>query len=67
MNTALATTNLFDASDKQYLSFLSHAKNKISTTRTRIIRSASRDQFNLYWWLGEQIVAAQEKFGWGRI
>lgn len=52
--------------DKRYAQLLNEAKNKVSSTRIQIAKAASRGQFELYWWFGEQIVLAQNKYGWGR-
>lgn len=55
-----------DITNKNYLKLLQDAKQKIISTRIKIARSVSREQFELYWWLGQHIVEAQEKHGWGR-
>lgn len=52
--------------DKRYAQLLIEAKNRVSSTRIQIAKAASRGQFELYWWFGEQIVFAQNKYGWGR-
>lgn len=52
--------------DKRYLQLLDEARQKVTSTRIQVAKAASRGQFELYWWLGEQIVAAQNKYGWGR-
>jgi len=52
--------------DKRYLQLLNEAKQKISSTRIQVAKAASKSQFELYWWLGEQIVTAQNKYGWGK-
>ena len=54
----------FDITDNKYLSLLQDAKQKIISTRIQVAKSASREQFNLYWWFGERIIEAQEKYGW---
>lgn len=51
--------------DKRYLQLLDDAKRKVSSTRIQIAKAASRGQFELYWWFGENIVANQIKNGWG--
>jgi len=53
-------------SDKQYLELLTEATRKITSTRIQIARAASKSQCELYWWFVEKIVAAQEKYGWGK-
>ena len=55
-----------NTNDKNYLQLLQQAKQKIISTRIQVARAASRTQFELYWWLGEQIVTAQNKHGWGK-
>jgi len=45
---------------------LEDAKQKILSTRIQVVRTASREQFNLYWWFGQRIVESQEKHGWGK-
>lgn len=52
--------------DKRYLQLLDEARQKVTSTRIRVAKAATRGQFELYWWLGEQIVAAQNKYGWGK-
>lgn len=56
----------FLTSDNRYLELLESAKQKVTSTRIEIARAASRNQFDLHWWLGEQIVNAQDKYGWGK-
>ncbi len=58
--------NLISTTDARYIQLLNDAKQKINSTRIRIAKAATRSQFELYWWLGEQIVAAQTKYGWGK-
>jgi len=58
--------NVIDTSDKKYLLLLEEAKQRILSTRIKIAKAASREQFQLYWWFGQRIVEAQEKFGWGK-
>lgn len=58
--------NLVNTTDKRYLQLLNDAKQKINSTRIRIAKAASKGQFELYWWLGEQIVTSQTKYGWGK-
>ncbi|MHB1221249.1 MAG: DUF1016 N-terminal domain-containing protein, partial [Gammaproteobacteria bacterium] len=56
----------FDFTDKKYITILEEAKQKILSSRIQIAKAASREQFTLYWWLGQMIVEAQTKHGWGR-
>ena len=56
----------FDFTDQNYLDILVEAKQKILSSRIQIARAASREQFNLYWWFGQNIVEAQDKYGWGK-
>jgi len=58
--------NKFNNTDKRYLELLGEARQKVSSTRIKIARAASRSQFELYWWFGQKIVEAQEKHGWGK-
>lgn len=58
--------NSVNINDKNYLQLLQQAKQKITSTRIQVARAASRAQFELYWWLGERIVAAQNQYGWGK-
>ena len=56
----------FSSVDKHYVKLLNLTKSKILSTRIRIARMASKHQIQLYWWLGQQIVKAQERYGWGK-
>lgn len=56
----------FDMADSKYLQLLEESKQKILSTRIQIAKTATYEQFNLYWWFGERIVDAQTKYGWGR-
>jgi len=58
--------NSINPTDIHYLQLLNETKQKINSTRIQIARAASKGQFELYWWLGEQIVTAQSKYGWGK-
>lgn len=58
--------NLVDVSDKKYLQILEETKQRILSSRIKLAKAASREQFQLYWWLGQKIVESQEKFGWGK-
>jgi len=62
----ISKENLVNPSDKQYLQLLFEATRKITSTRIQVAKAASKSQCELYWWFGEQIVAAQEKHGWGK-
>jgi predicted nuclease of restriction endonuclease-like (RecB) superfamily len=62
----LTKKNTFDSASQHYLQLLEEAKRKIQITRIQIAKSANKEQFNLYWWLGERIVEAQKKFGSGK-
>lgn len=57
---------VISAENEAYLEFLLKVKDKISSTRIQIAKAASKGQFELYWWFGENIVAAQNKYGWGK-
>lgn len=56
----------FDIKNNYYVKLLQNAKQKIISTRIKIAKSVSYEQFDLYWWLGQHIVEAQEKYGWGQ-
>lgn len=56
----------FSSADERYLQLLHEARQKVTSTRIQIARVASQSQFELYWWLGERIVTAQKKYGWGK-
>lgn len=58
--------DFFDPTNPNYLDFFEEAKQKIQTTRIQITRSATREQFALYWWFGQKIIEAQKKYGWGK-
>jgi predicted nuclease of restriction endonuclease-like (RecB) superfamily len=62
----ITTENPVSPVDNEYLNLLAEATQKITSTRIKIAKAASRSQCDLYWWFGEQIVAAQEKHGWGK-
>lgn len=51
--------------DKIYLQLLDGVKRKISSIRIQVAKAASKGQFELYWWFGKNIVANQNKNGWG--
>src|SRR6185312_7721046 len=56
----------FDPSDSRYLALFNEAKQKILSTRIQIAKTVCKKQLDLYWWLGQQIVEVQEKYGWGK-
>lgn len=64
--TVVNNDKLFNSVDKRYRQLLDEAKQKITTTRVQVAKAASRTQFELYWWLGQKIVASQSKHGWGK-
>jgi predicted nuclease of restriction endonuclease-like (RecB) superfamily len=49
-----------------YITFLKAAKEKVFATRIQVAKAACQQQIELYWWFGQHIVKAQEKFGWGK-
>ena len=57
-------TTLTDTSN-EYKNLLEATKKQILSTRIIVARSACQAQINLYWWIGEQIVLSQKKYGWG--
>lgn len=61
-----APIETFSHFNKDYAAFLEATKNKILFARIRVAKAACQEQINLYWWLGQQIVEAQEKHGWGK-
>jgi len=58
--------DLFDSTSQNYLQLLEEAKQKITSCRIQIARSATKEQFNLYWWFGQKIYEAQNKYHWGK-
>ena len=58
--------NLFDSSSVGYQELFEEARNKIQSARIQIVRSVTREQFALYWWLGKKIIEVQKKYHWGR-
>lgn len=60
------TNNNLDSKDQHYLQLLEEAKRKIHTTRIQLARAVTKEQFNLYWWLGQKIAEAQGTFCWGK-
>lgn len=50
----------------EYQQLLDKTKHQVLSTRISVARSACQAQIGLYWWIGEQIYLAQEKYGWGR-
>ena len=51
--------------DQRYQPLLEAIKHRIQSARIRVARAACREQINLYWWIGQQIVESQEHYGWG--
>ncbi len=64
--TKKSVVTSFNPKDKNYAALLADAKTKILSTRIRVAKTACKEQIKLYWWLGQQIVKAQEKYGWGK-
>jgi predicted nuclease of restriction endonuclease-like (RecB) superfamily len=64
--TILTTKNKFNIADERYQNFLNETKQKIVTTRIQAAKAVCKEQINLYWWLGQQIVEAQVTYGWGK-
>jgi predicted nuclease of restriction endonuclease-like (RecB) superfamily len=58
--------NKLDLVDKKYLTILEEAKQKIVSSRINLTRIITREQFSLYWWIGQKISDAQAEHGWGR-
>jgi len=56
----------FTPINKHYAELLEDAKKKVLSTRIKVAKTACKEQINLYWWLGQQIVQAQEKHSWGK-
>jgi predicted nuclease of restriction endonuclease-like (RecB) superfamily len=56
----------FNPINKHYAKLLEATKQKIVSTRIKVAKTACKEQISLYWWLGQQIVYAQEKYGWGK-
>lgn len=56
----------FNSVDQNYLNLLQEAREKVQIARIQTARAACQQQMALYWWFGQQIVTAQEKYGWGR-
>src|SRR3990167_9783095 len=64
--TNIRNKNDFIDSNNTYLNILEEAKQRVISSRIQITKAASREQFNLYWWFGQKIVEAQDKYGWGK-
>ncbi len=56
---------LINISSNEYKSLLEATKAQIIATRISVSRAANSAQIKIYWWIGEQINLAQEKYGWG--
>lgn len=52
--------------DERYKQLLETTKRKIVSTRINAAKAVCREQMDLYWWLGQQVVKAQKDYGWGR-
>jgi len=50
----------------EYKQLLESTKAQVLATRINVARYACKEQLDLYWWIGEQITLAQEKYGWGK-
>lgn len=50
---------------KPYETLLEKVKGQVQASRVRAARAACYEQINLYWWVGQQIVESQDKYGWG--
>src|SRR5262249_2365005 len=46
--------------------FVEEVIKKISQTRLQIAKIATKEQINLYWWLGSYIEEMQIRHGWGK-
>lgn len=57
---------LMTANKEAYKQFLASAKQAIISTRIKTAKVAANQQMQLYWWLGQHIATAQQKFGWGK-
>lgn len=58
--------DLFDPASPNYLELFEEAKHQVQSTRIKITRSATKEQFSLYWWFGQKIVESQKQFSWGK-
>ncbi len=65
-NSQKKDADLFDPHDQRYMELLDVTKTKIVSTRVSIARAACQEHINLYWWLGQKIIEAQDKYGWGK-
>src|SRR5436190_5396496 len=66
MSKQASVSTDFDIANEAYLEIFEEAKQKILSTRIQVARAASRQLFSLYWWLGQKIAEAQEKYNWGK-
>jgi predicted nuclease of restriction endonuclease-like (RecB) superfamily len=62
----LIKENEFRSTDKNYLQLLAEVRQKVNLTRIQVARAASKGQCELYYWLGQTIIQAQEKHRWGK-
>ncbi len=49
----------------EYYTWIDQIKAKTHSTRTKIALSANSELLHLYWEIGKEIVAKQNKSGWG--
>jgi len=52
--------------EEHYQAFLDDVRNRIDSTRIRIVKSANSELIALYWSLGKLISEKQEELGWGK-
>ncbi len=50
----------------QYRTFVTQIKQEIRSAKSKAVRSVNRQLIDLYFTIGQQIVAKQEELGWGR-
>jgi len=55
-----------DIKSEDYLNYLSDVKAKIRTAQYEALKQVNKTLLNLYWEIGESIVAKQKEFGWGK-
>jgi predicted nuclease of restriction endonuclease-like (RecB) superfamily len=53
--------------DDRYTGFLSEIKEQIANAKLRVVKTTTREQIKLYFWLGKHIVETQLKYGWGKF
>lgn len=64
MNTKIKEP-IVSSTDKHYLLLLNETQERITSTRIQVTKAVIKSQSDLYWWLGEKLVTAQHKNGWG--